>query len=99
MAPIVVESEEEAGEGWQFVVRIDPADRQGHSLRIELTLSWADYNFWSGGMRPPSDVASEVVSFALKKSAESKIEIPKRFDASIIRRLFPGADDALRGNR
>jgi len=99
VALIIVESEEEAGEGWRFFVRVDPADGQGRSLRIELTLSWADYDFWSGGVRSPSDVALDVMRFLIEKSTESLFEIPKRFDASIVRRLFPGADKTLRGNR
>jgi len=99
VAPIVVESEEEAGEGWRFVVRIVPTDGLRRQIRIEMTLSWADYDFWSGGMRSPSDVAIDVMKFIVARSKESEFEIPGRFDASIICRLFPCADDALRGNR
>lgn len=96
MAEVIVETEEESGQGWKFSIVIRPEAETETTRRIEMTLSWADYNHWSTGTRSPSVIAAEVVRFFLTQ-LETVDDLPPRFDASIIRRRFDGVDDALRG--
>ena len=98
MASITIESEKERGEGWIFTILIHNPDQPDlEDRRFEMTLSWADYDFWSGGVRSPSQVARDCIEFALTQSAETGTHLPGRFDASTLRRLFHNTDEELRG--
>jgi len=90
--PIVtVETERDTPGGWSFgvVVRQDGAPDRSLTMR----LSWADFEHWSGGASAPSAVAQSVVELALERKGEA-VKLGD-FDAAMIRRWFPGADDAL----
>ena len=87
MPRIHVESERELGAGWEFDVVIEPDDRR------QMTLSWADYELWSGGAKPPSQVAERVVRFAASRRLLTRLR--PRFDASTVRRLAPDMDALL----
>ncbi len=105
MAEVVIESEEEAGQGWRFVVLIHFSGESTSALpprppqHVEMTLSWADYDRWSTGTRSPSTIAAEVIKFFLTNLEAPDEKLPRRFDASLIRRRFKNVDiDAtLRG--
>jgi len=89
---VTVETEIDAPGGWAFGVRIvqPGADERTLSLRM----SWQDFEHWSGGAAPPSTVAKAVVELAIERKADA-VNLGD-FDAAMIRRWFPGADEALR---
>ena len=98
MATISIESEKERGEGWLFIILVHTSGQPDiEDRRFEITLSWADYDYWSGGLRSPSQVARDCLEFALDQSSKTGTTIPGRFDASTLRRLFPDTDSYLRG--
>lgn len=77
---VSIESERETAVGWSYAVTID---RGGDVTRHEVTLSWADHNYWSGGQAPPSKVVEALVSALLEVEG---LDLPRRFDASTARR-------------
>lgn len=92
MPRVVVVSESEHGRGWRFIAEIE---EPGASRNVEMTLSWADHERWSGGAKPPSEVAEQALRFAALN-----ILLPRlgsKFDASTIRRMAPGLEDFLLG--
>ncbi len=97
VAKIIVETEEETDVGWHFVISIGNDGDPEVSRTVILTMSWADYDLWSAGGRKPSDVATDVIAFAVAQSKRGILDLRDRFDASIVRRQFQGADEALRG--
>lgn len=92
MPRVVVLSETEHGRGWRFVAEIqEPGGRRS----VEMTLSWADHERWSGGAKPPSEVAEHALRFAASKALLPRLG--ERFDASTIRRMAPELEDFLLG--
>ena len=86
-----IETEIDTAGGWEFGVRIEQAGRSARTLTLRM--SWADFEHWSGGASPPSTVAKSVVELAIKrKPSQSALG---DFDAAMLRRWFPGADEAL----
>ena len=81
-------TEQEEALGWCFLVKLESGDL----LReIEVHLSWADYNLWSQtGADMPWLVARAALVFVLRFMTVE--ELPKRLDASIVRRLNRSAD-------
>lgn len=98
---IRVQSEAETGRGWSFEVLIerdaDEVVRPGSPLETShrVTLSWADYEYWSHGSASPASVVRRVVEFLLDQHG---FDIPARFDAATARRWFPAIDRALDGD-
>jgi hypothetical protein len=85
---VEIEGEQEVPGAWTFTARV--AGPQGPASHA-LSLSWADYNLWSGdGSDPPHAVARAVVEFLLARMAGR--DLPARIDASLARRRFPDAD-------
>ncbi|MFZ4643635.1 MAG: hypothetical protein ACOYMU_09830 [Phycisphaerales bacterium] len=89
-----VATEREGAACWIFQIRrsgqVDPV--------CQLTLAWADYDWWSPtGSHTPSQVALAV----MKVLAESPTEFagqsshPMQMDASTIRRRIAGADQLI----
>lgn len=92
MAITHIQREEEIESGWRFTVDLVGA---GEGLApLIFTLSWADYDHWSHGTEPPSEVARQVIEFVLAR--RPRPDLPDRFDASTVRRWWPEIDRALR---
>jgi hypothetical protein len=87
-------AETEGRGGWTFEAQI--LDDAGALRRHRLTLSWADYNLWStDGADEPAKVAEAAMMFLLARAAAA--DVPERFDASLLRRRFPEADQCIPG--
>ncbi|MBL0922075.1 MAG: hypothetical protein IBJ10_08090 [Phycisphaerales bacterium] len=93
MPAVRVASELEHGPGWIFTVEFASPESPQTPLRRELTLSWADHERWTGGARPPSEVAARVALFAARRGLLPRLG--PRFDASTVRRLDPDLEPAL----
>ncbi len=93
MATIEVKTESETARGWEYGVALvrDSGERSEHTVR----LSWADHEHWSGGRDSPSRVVEMLLKLLLEQEAERPL--PERFDASTVRRWWPGVDAAMRG--
>lgn len=96
MADIRIEREREVESGWEFDVRVN-AGQAADPARFALTLSWADYDHWSSGTEPPSEIARQVVEFVLAHRPAD--ELPRRFDAATVRRWWPEIDGELTRGR
>lgn len=90
---IEIHSEREATRGWVYTVVLHRSD--GASSEHEVSLAWADHDYWSGGALPPSKVVERVIQFALEHRAEE--DFPARFDAARVRRWLPRLDETFRG--
>jgi hypothetical protein len=88
-AQVEIISEFETAGGWRFVVQA--LDGAGAVHRCTMTLSWADYDLWSGGADDPAEVAEAVIAFIMDRGGALR----ETFDASIVRRLYEGADGAI----
>lgn len=86
---VSIESERETGVGWSYGVVVE---REGESMRHEVTLSWADHHYWSGGQLPPSKVVEALVTALLEVEG---LDLPPRFDASTARRWSRGLDGEM----
>lgn len=85
--------ERQADNGWSFDVQT-AAERGDPWKHHTLHLSWSDYNHWSvDGGDPPQRVAEAVLEFLLSRAEPPAL--PERFDASIARRQFAGADQQI----
>jgi hypothetical protein len=94
VAQVEILSEREGRNGWEFEAQA--LDHDGTLRRHRLTLSWADYNLWSAdGGDEPVRVAEAVLLFMARRS--SAASLPEKFDASLARRKFPGADQEIPG--
>ena len=98
MAQVEVLSETEASGAWKY--RVQVLDDAGALRTHEVTLSWADYNLWSGtGADEPAAIA--VAALMVLLARHSPATLRPRFDLSLVRRLVPEADalvpSAVRG--
>lgn len=101
---VVVASEEEIARGWLYEVTIAwPGD--GESVTSHsVTLSWSDHDYWSGGSAEPSRVVEAVLRVLAERLDRESLRLPgvepgalpRRFDASLCRRLVSDIDEALR---
>ncbi|MBX3402952.1 MAG: hypothetical protein KF699_06000 [Phycisphaeraceae bacterium] len=76
-------SEREGVRGWVFDVVI----RRGADAepsRHAVSLSWADYEYWSHGQASPSRVAEAAIAALL--GARPDVALPERLDCSTCRR-------------
>lgn len=80
-----VESERESDRGWVFELRAGETPADHH----ELHLSWADYEYWSHGVAPPSRVAQAVIEGLGELRPDA--ELGFRLDASTARRIAGAA--------
>lgn len=89
---IEIIAEREAPKRWEFDVQI--LDDAGGLRRVQMTLSWADYNLWSAdGADEPSKVAEAALYFMIQRAGVD--DIPAKFDASHARRKSPDADQVI----
>lgn len=88
---VTIIGERERPDGLAFEARVEG---EAGARSIELRLHWADYNHWSpDGADPPERVALAALRFACSRTPAP--ELPASFDASTLRRLHPGADEAI----
>jgi hypothetical protein len=92
-SPITVHvtGEREISLGWAYDVEI-VAEAHASSFH-EVTLSWADHDYWCGGSLPPSRVAEAVIRYGASHKAEP---LPPEFDCATVRRWCPRLDEELR---
>lgn len=96
MTAVRVEHENETSTGWTHAVTLTLAD--GSVQELTVTLSFQDYEYWSGGVRPPERVTESLIECLLEPDEDAHIPdpLPARFDASTARRWMPGLDACLR---
>ena len=82
---ILVQSEAETPTGWTFEVSRGSSSADTH----RISLSWADYEYWTHGVSPPSRLV-EMLMLALEE-LRPDAEIGGRVDASTLRRIIGGA--------
>ena len=85
-----IAAEREGDRCWLFTItRVGSAQ-----IESEMSLAWADYDWWSpDGRDTPAAVALAVATVFDQASAElGELLLPKRFDASTVRRRVSGAD-------
>lgn len=95
-ASVDIGQETETGAGWKYEVLVR---RPGHGQSAhQVSLSWVDHDYWSGGRMPPSQVVEAVLRYALEHEVHQTpgAPWPARFDAARIRRWFPRMDEELR---
>ncbi|MEX0655575.1 MAG: hypothetical protein WD534_14700 [Phycisphaeraceae bacterium] len=90
MPDIEIGPETEGDNNWSYEVRVFDA---GRTHEYAVTLSWSDYDLWSRGRVPPSQVVEAAFRFLLEREPAGAI-LPK-FDCSVIRRYFPEVDKEL----
>lgn len=83
--------EVEEAHGWRYEVTLSRDDCP--SSAHDVTLSWVDYDHWSKGDKPPSLVLTRLLEAAFE--LEPTLSLPRIVDASILRRMVRGLDDAL----
>ncbi|HED54037.1 MAG TPA: hypothetical protein ENJ00_07530 [Phycisphaerales bacterium] len=88
--------------GWMYRVRLEQARAEPRELWV--TMSFQDYEHWSGGIRPPADVLESLLRCIAEASDTTNLPdplpdpLPERFDAARVRRWIPSLDDRLRGS-
>lgn len=90
MPEIEVGPEQETQTHWRYPVKVFDA---GKTHEYDVSLSFQDYDLWSHGSLPPSQVVEKAFRFLLSKEPASAIM--SRFDCSVIRRYFPEVDAEL----
>lgn len=100
---VSVITELESPRGWVFAVRVPgPVGAAGDvsgggsgmaAAQVDLSLSWADYEYWSHGSASPSRIAEAVVRTL--REAEPERILPAKFDASTARRWVTDFDDRM----
>lgn len=92
-AGVEVMLEHETPRGWGYTVRLaGPAGPREH----EVTLSWADHDYWCGGAQPPSRVVERALETMLRVGLPGGVELPAKFDLATVRRWIRGFDTELR---
>lgn len=64
------------------------------STQHEVRLSWADYEYWSHGHRPPAAIVDLVLRFLLAQS-EAELELKRTLDLARVRCRWPAVDEYL----
>lgn len=95
IAPRVLR-ENDTAHGWSHQVEIQTQAGQARTLTVQL--SYQDYEYWSGGSRPPEQVTLALVECLLEPGPDSNVPspLPDTFDASTARRWLPDLDNRLR---
>lgn len=78
--------------GWRYRVRLENAD-SASITEHEVTLSWADHDYWCGGRLAPSKTVEAVLTYCIDHKSPP---FPREFDASRARRWIPKIDKELR---
>jgi len=91
MSAEITLQETETESGWIFCAQIAEGEA---SRELEMSLSWADYEYWGRGMVRPVDVARALLKVAVTQ-LDSGI-LPDRFDAARLRRTIVHFDERVR---
>lgn len=96
MTTIRVTEESDSRTGWTHSVSITHDD--GRVQELTVTLCYQDYEYWSGGSRPPERVTESLIESLLEPGEGTNVPspLPDKFDASTARRWMPEIDRALR---
>ena len=96
MTTIRVTEESDSATGWTHSVSITHDD--GKIQALTVTLCFQDYEYWSGGSRPPERVTESLIESLLHPEEGSNVPspLPEKFDASAARRWMPEIDHTLR---
>lgn len=96
MTSVRVIHEEDTAQGWSHQVEIKPD--QGQIALVMVQLSFQDYEYWSGGTRPPEQVTVSLIECLLDPGEDASVPtpLPGQFDASTARRWMPGLDACIR---
>ena len=91
MALIDVQDERETDKGWSY--RVVVTRPSGETSEHEVSLSWADHDYWSGGSVPPSRVVEALLRVLVEQPPEGGL--PASFDAARARRWNHEIDDEV----
>ncbi|MSR28979.1 MAG: hypothetical protein EXS03_05310 [Phycisphaerales bacterium] len=101
-ADLEIAWEREGDRGWSFGLTLSAVDTVGAaaataSITAEITLAWADYDWWSpDGSATPASVARAVARvFARALESVDGSQLPAHFDASTVRRRVGGSDQLI----
>jgi len=96
MTGVRVTLEEDTARGWSHQVEITSPGKP--PLQVTVQLCYQDYEYWSGGSRPPEQVTVSLVECLLDPGPDAHVPspLPENFDASTARRWMPGLDACLR---
>ncbi|MFG0292733.1 MAG: hypothetical protein ACIAQF_09950 [Phycisphaerales bacterium JB065] len=90
--PAAIQLEEsETPSGWRFIGEVESGEIR---RRIEMVVSWADYEYWGRGLVRPIDVARSLLRVAIR--TETLNELPEKFDAARLRRTVERFDELVR---
>lgn len=91
LAHIDIATEVETAHGWSYKLTLayDDAGESHHTLDLD----WVDYEYWSGGDKPPSLVAERLLEAAF--AINPTLELPHAIDASTLRRQITDLDQAV----
>lgn len=96
MPTITIGVEEECQAGWRFEVYIEGGPQVSSASRHQITLSWADYEHWSGGAHPPARVIEALARFLVGQVGPAGVSaLAPSFDAARVRRTHPSVDRDL----
>lgn len=93
---IRVVEENDTARGWSHRVEIQSGDGEPRTHTVQL--SFQDYEYWSGGTRPPEQITAALIECLLNPGPDTQVPspVPEAFDASTARRWLPGLDARLR---
>lgn len=91
MSAEITLQETETGSGWLYTGLAGEGD---YGRGVEMSLSWADYEYWSRGLVRPVDVARALLRIATGQLGAELL--PARFDAARLRRTIPHFDERMR---
>ncbi|MCA9271638.1 MAG: hypothetical protein KDA31_01200 [Phycisphaerales bacterium] len=96
MTAVRVTHEEDTAQGWSHQVEMKPDT--GRPVFFTVRLSFHDYEYWSGGVRPPEQVTISLVECLIAPSEGASVPnpLPECFDASTARLWMPGLDACMR---
>ncbi len=91
VAKIDIAQETETAHGWSYrlSLTLDDDTETHHTLE----LAWVDYEYWSGGDKPPSLVAERLLEAAFE--IDPDLALPRTTDASTLRRQITDLDQAV----
>ena len=90
VAIVSVTNEQSGQRGWVFDAHVES---RGRASDHRISLSWADHDYWCHGAHAPARVIEELLKVVDELGGLELL--PARFDASVLRRRFPGIDDAV----
>ena len=90
LAEVDITTETEGAHNWAFQADVFAG---GRLHKLDVTLSFQDYDLWSHGRVPPSRVAAACVRYLLERADAA--DIAEAFDCATLRRTFPEIDAEL----